>query len=267
VFLVISLFRLNTICLRLGGMKRVPGWLFIAVCALCVAGCTGTADTTNDEQNPHFQRAQDMVNLQDFKGAISEFEKVLQVNPQSAESHFQLGCVSENDKIRDYGAAIYHYEKYLQLKPDFGRATQVHDRIRACKRELANGEFPLPTSQNLQKDVDQLTADNMVLKRQVADLKGQLANAQLELTNQAVMITTLRAQAATQIQTSAGQASARTGLGTVQSGPRVYQVQEGDTISGIAARFRLKTSAILAANPKIRPERLRIGQNIKLPIQ
>lgn len=249
-------------------MSRLPGWLFIAVCVFALVGCTDTTENVSDEQNPHFQRAQSMVNLQDFKGAISEFEKVLQVNPRSAETHFQLGCICENDKIRDYGAAIYHYEKHLELKPDSERAAQVHDRIRACKRELANGEFPLPTSQNLQKDVDGLTADNLMLKRQVEELKGQLATAQLALTNQALMIANLRA-AATQISgtTAGGQRDARTGLSALQSGSRVYQIQEGDTISAIAARFRLKTSAILAANPKVKPAKLRIGQTINLPVQ
>lgn len=246
-------------------MKRLPGWLFIVVCALCVVGCGETVDTPNEEQNPHFQRAQEMVNLQDFKGAISEFEKVVQTNPQFPESHFQLGCVSENDKIRDYGAAIYHYEKYLQLKPDSDRAAQVHDRIRACKRELANGEFPLPTSQNLQKEVDRLTAENLMLKQQLEQLKGQLASAQLELTNQAIAFANLRSTSAAQ--GSAAMAGLQTGTVAQMKIPRVYQIRSGDTISGIATRFKLKTSAILAANPKVKPERLRIGQNINLPLQ
>lgn len=242
-------------------MSRVPGWLLLAICAVCLAGCTGTADAPADELNPHFQRAQEMVKLQDFKGAISEFEKVLEKNPQSAETHFQLGLVCENDKIRDYGAAIYHYEKHLELRPDSDRAAQAHERIRACRRELANGEFPLPTAQNLQKEVDGMTAENLMLKRQIDDLKGQLANAQLALTNQAISFANLRTASATQ-------GSAATGMlqtAALGRSPRVYQIQSGDTISGIASRFKLKTSAILAANPKIKPERLRVGQNINLP--
>jgi len=236
---------------------------------VCLAGCTGTTDAPNDEQNAHFQRAQEMVKLQDFKGAISEFEKVLEKNPRSSETHFQLGLVCENDKIRDYGAAIYHYEKHLELKTDSDRAAQAHERIRACRRELANGEFPLPTAQYLQKEVDGLTAENLMLKRQVDDLKGQLANAQLAVTNQALMIASLRAGATAQISgsTSGVQGGARTGLSALHLNPRVYQIQPGDTISGIASRFKLKTSAILAANPNIKPERLRVGQNINLPAQ
>jgi LysM repeat protein len=237
-------------------MSRVPGWLLIAVLTLCVAGCTETPQTQNDEQNPHFQRAHDLINLGDYKGAVAEFDKVLETNPRSAATHYELGWICENDKIRDYAAAIYHYRKHLELKPDSERAAQVHERIGVCRRELANGEYPLPTSQNLQKEVDRLNAENLMLKQQLDTLKAQLAMAQLTQTNLVVA------------------ANSRTGLSVVQNEPavpqrvpRTYQVQSGDTISGIALRFKLKTSAVLAANPKVRPEKLRPGQNISLPIQ
>ena len=95
-----------------------------------------------------------------------------------------------------------------------------------------------------------------MLKQQLETLRGQLAMAQLALTNQAI-------------------ASANRGTTTMANGdaiaqpkvPHSYQIQSGDTITGIASRFKLKTSAVLAANPKVRPERLRVGQNINLPVQ
>src|SRR5690242_9479463 len=118
-------------------MIRVPGWLLIFLCAWCLAGCTDTTEVVSDEQNPHFQRAHDLVNLQDFKGAITEYEKVLETNPKSAATHYELGWICENDKIRDYAAAIYHYRKHLELKPDSERAVQIHERIGSCRRELA----------------------------------------------------------------------------------------------------------------------------------
>lgn len=244
-------------------MNRVPGWLFIAVCALCLVGCTETTEVQNDEQNPHFQRAHEMINAQDFKSAIGEFEKVLERNPGSAATHYELGWICENDKIRDYAAAIYHYRKHLELNPDSDKAAQIHERIGVCRRELANGEFPLPTSQNLQKEVDRLNAENLMLKQQAETLKGQLAMAQLAVTNQAVMIANLRAGVSAQ--SSANRGGLAIDVTPLPKMPRVYQIQSGDTITGVASRFKLKVSAVLAANPKVRPERLRVGQNINLP--
>jgi LysM repeat protein len=237
-------------------MNRVPGWLLIAVLVWCAGGCTETTQPQSDEQNPHFQRAHDLINLQDYKSAVAEFDKVLEANPRSAATHYELGWICENDKIRDYAAAIYHYRKHLELKPDSERAAQVHERIGVCRRELANGEYPLPTSQNLQKEVDRLNAENLMLKQQLESLKGQLAMAQLAQSNLVLAA-----------------ANSRTGLSAAKTdavpnrNPHSYQVQQGDTISGIASKFKLKTSAVLAANPKVRPEKLRPGQNINLPLQ
>lgn len=238
-------------------MSRVPGWLFIAVCAVCLVGWTETSEAPNDEQNPHFQRAHEMINAQDFKGAVAEFEKVLEKNPRSAATHYELGWICENDKIRDYAAAIYHYRKHIELKPDSERAAQIHERIGACRRELANGEYPLPTSQNLQKEADRLNAENLMLKQQLDTLRGQLAMAQLALTNQAIAVANARV----------GTTSATRDPIAQLKVPHSYQIQSGDTISGIASRFKLKISAVLTANPKVRPERLRVGQNINLPVQ
>jgi tetratricopeptide (TPR) repeat protein len=244
-------------------MMRLRVWVFAMGCALFLGGCAEAEKPQDDAKNPHFQRAHDLVNMQDFKGAISEFEKVLETNPRSAATHFELGLLCENDKIRDYGAAIYHYEKHLELKPDSDRAPQVHDRIRACKRELANGDFPLPNSQNLQKETDRLTAENIVLRQQADALQKQLMAAQLALTN----ALSQRAQVAN-VSTVANGASASSQMGqTAPARAHTYQIQQGDTISAIAARFRLKTSAVLAANPKVRPERLRVGQSINLPLE
>ncbi|MGZ5569074.1 MAG: LysM peptidoglycan-binding domain-containing protein [Limisphaerales bacterium] len=238
-------------------MSRVSGWLCIVVFAVCFTGCTETAEAPNDEQNPHFQRAHEMINAQDFKGAVAEFEKVLEKNPRSAATHYELGWICENDKIRDYAAAIYHYRKHLELNPDSAKAAQIHERIGACRRELANGEYPLPTSQNLQKEADRLNAENLMLKQQLDTLRGQLAMAQLALTNQA--IATANSRSGTTTTTAEAMTQSKV--------PHTYQIQSGDTITGIASRFKLKTSAVLAANPKIRPERLRVGQNINLPVQ
>ena len=47
--------------------------------------------------------------------------------------------------------------------------------------------------------------------------------------------------------------------------PIVYQIQEGETLLGIAIAQGTTTEAILALNPDLRPEALQIGQTIILP--
>jgi LysM repeat protein len=44
-----------------------------------------------------------------------------------------------------------------------------------------------------------------------------------------------------------------------------YVVREGDTLSGIAARFGVSEQAILDANPRSDPNRLLVGEEIMIP--
>jgi LysM repeat protein len=44
-----------------------------------------------------------------------------------------------------------------------------------------------------------------------------------------------------------------------------YVVREGDTLSGIAARFGVPETAILEANPLSDPDRLFVGQELVIP--
>ena len=44
-----------------------------------------------------------------------------------------------------------------------------------------------------------------------------------------------------------------------------YIVQRGDTLSGISKRYNLKLASILAVNPKLSPDKVMVGQRIKLP--
>ena len=44
-----------------------------------------------------------------------------------------------------------------------------------------------------------------------------------------------------------------------------YIVREGDTLSGIAARFGVSEEAILEENPRSDPNRLLVGEELMLP--
>ena len=44
-----------------------------------------------------------------------------------------------------------------------------------------------------------------------------------------------------------------------------YTIQKGDTLSGISKRYNVKMSAILAANPGLKADKIRIGKKINVP--
>jgi LysM repeat protein len=46
---------------------------------------------------------------------------------------------------------------------------------------------------------------------------------------------------------------------------QLYDVREGDTLSGIAARFAVSEEAILKQNPDLEPDTLFVGQELIIP--
>ncbi len=48
-------------------------------------------------------------------------------------------------------------------------------------------------------------------------------------------------------------------------GMKIHKIQSGDTLSKLAKKYAVSLSSILKANPDANPERLKIGQEIKIP--
>ena len=59
-----------------------------------------------------------------------------------------------------------------------------------------------------------------------------------------------------------GAAAAPTG---VRNADGTYTIAAGDTLAKVATKFGVRLDAILAENPGIEPNRLRVGQKIRLP--
>jgi LysM repeat protein len=237
--------------------KGILCFFILLLPGICGNGCIPADSHVDEEKDPHFQRGRNLASGQDFKGAVAEFEKALETNPRSAAAHFELGWLYDT-KINDFAAAIYHYERYLQLQPNSQRARSidVSERIRGCKRELAGTEFPLPNNQNLQREVDKLTAENLALRQQLEALRGQQRPAVSDVAQPRAGASSNSPAPARAPAPPPAPAPAR---------PRVYIVKERDTISSIAAQYGVKTSAVLAANPHVDPRRLKVGQTLNLP--
>jgi LysM repeat protein len=249
---------------------------------LCLAnGCVPADESpVNEEQNPHFQRGRALRGCQDFKGAADEFEKAIENNPQASQAHFYLGCLYEAEPFKDYAAAIYHYQKYLSLTTNAAYTIQASNQVRACKRELANGVFALPSTQRLQSEVERLGAENRDLKAQVEGLKGQITTNAAAL-NQARETILAASNAIVTLQNRLAEAASAGNARALATGayappipgitmpagarPHSYVVLDGDTMTGIAQKFNIKLSDLQAANPRIKPRQLRAGQTLNLP--
>ena len=264
-------------------MKCLRPVFFCAVFILVAAGLCGCLpgndDRQDEERDPHFQRGRDLRDSQQFQAAADEFEKALETNPRSAAAHWELGWLLD-DKINDYAAAIYHYQRHLLLAPESPHASLARDRIRGCKLELAESEVSPPNSQNLQREVYDLTQENRLLKQQLDEARSHpgagvspppapvpaqplhpVANNPVPNPNPTPIPILPAAPAPVRSAIPPRVAPAVADA----AHPRTYVIQANDNIYSVATRYGLKASAVLAANPNISPTHLHVGQSLNLP--
>lgn len=74
--------------------------------------------TLNKERaSYHYNLAVIHTNANQFDDAIKEYEEVLKVSPDDADSHYNLGILYE-EYLKDKQKAIEHYQRYVGLRPD-----------------------------------------------------------------------------------------------------------------------------------------------------
>jgi tetratricopeptide (TPR) repeat protein len=270
----------------MGNVKRMMFRSWLKCCALLLtaavlAGCgPGSQSQLDEEKEPHFLAGKSRVNSLDFQGAIESFEKALTANPYSASAHFELACLFEN-REPDPAAAIYHYQKYLALKPKVENAEIVRQHIMSCKQDLARTVSLGPISEKQQHELERLleenkrlTDENRRLGQELAQVKTLPASRPFVQPNSSPSPGPVRAPDAG---TSAlahdslrgnqprSEDAANLSLAGTIPAARSHTVKPGETPTMIARRYGIRLEALLAANPKLEPRRLKVGQTLAIP--
>jgi LysM repeat protein len=238
------------------------GVMLSVLCGLLLCGCNPPGQSAADEEKePQFLIGRSRVNAMNFAGAIEAFEQALEKNPQSGAAHFELGWLYA-EKEADAAAAIYHYQKYLKLRPNAANGETIKEHIFRLKQELAKGVLPVPASNEMQRQLEQLVEDNRKLTEELTHLKASVAS-QSALANRLVSNpqpsrTNSSVQAA-----QSRNASRQVASGTASN--RQHRVQAGETPASIARRYNVKLELLLTANPSLNPRRLQVGQSLAIP--
>jgi tetratricopeptide (TPR) repeat protein len=261
-------------------MKFPFHWLcgVLLLAGLGLGGCLPVAQSQSDEERePHYLTGKGRAEAMDYPGAIEAFEKALEVNPQSAAAHFELGWLFDQ-KEADPAAAIYHYDRYLKLRPNAGNAETIKARILGCKQDLARTVSLAPVTKEQQRQFEQLAEENKRLteenKRQREELekwRAAYAARGLSLTNRSGPT----AQAPRSGPASGVTPEAPSGTAEVTAiarqtlvpapGGRSYTVKPGETPVLIARKYGIKLEALMAANPGLNSRHMRVGQVLSIP--
>jgi len=245
-----------------------------------LCGCFDAVEGQVDEQkNPYFIHGRERATARDYKGAIDAFEKALEVNPHSALAHFELGVLYEqHDEEEDHFiSAVYHYKRAMDLRPNAYPAGNAKERIAVCKRELVKVESFAPDYQLLERELDKLKDENLLLHKQFDPWLTQSAgrppapagsvmnqnqfgpatprSTSLPFRND---LSTTNGGAASVANRSLPPANGATLL-------RTHTIKAGETLAAVARQYKIKLDTLLAANPTVDPRRLRVGQAVNLP--
>ena len=93
-------------------------------------------ERTHDNPYAHYALGMLFRHLGLFDDAITEFQKVLEIDPEDADAHYQVGFLI---KDKDPEAAIIHFEKTLAKKSHHEKAVSILQRLlmRAGKKQRA----------------------------------------------------------------------------------------------------------------------------------
>jgi len=257
-------------------VNRLLGGMTLCT-ALALSSCTPSSSASlEEEKEPHFLEGKSRVNSMDYAGAIESFEQALEVNPKSAAAHFEIGLLCDQREA-DPATAIYHYGRYLKLRPEGDKVDRARSRVMACKEQLARTVSLGPLAQALQHDYDVLAEQNKRLAEENKSLREKLE----------------RWEASAHKSAAAGQPPAQDPSGPAQavlgrfvapnrnhqlaglrenpaprppgSDTRTHTVSPGETPMAIAKKYGIKLEALMAANPRLEPRRMRVGQTLAVP--
>jgi len=244
---------------------------YLLLLCLALAGCRpGVAGKRDEQKDPYFLAGKNHLQSRDYQAAIEMFEKALDVNPRSASAHFELGILYEQQQ-GDYASALYHYQKAVALRPDLISADLARQRVQECKRELAKTVITPVSTQNLQRDLDTLRAENQLLKQQLQAWQnyyaGRGANPSSITQSPPNPI-----PVPTPVQVARQDSPPVTPVVSPIPRPvpppasnRLHTIGSGETLASIARRYNVKLAALQSANPTMDAKRLRPGQALVIP--
>ena len=263
----------------------------IALCCtimLCfLAGCNYNSGTVEDERkDPYYLKGKDQLSRKDYSGAEESFLRALERNPRNSNAQLELGIIYEEGR-QDYVGAIYYYQKYLRLMGPKGDDPVIRGRITSCKRAFVLQSGITPDSSSLERQLEQVVANNQnlqislknlnasheALKVENAELRSRLVQQDAELARAQSLLAgsaTLQ-RVPTQVSTqNLLQANQTQPFNTRETAPQrvgVYTIQAGDNFERVARKMNTKTKVISELNPGVDPRKLQIGQEIKVPVQ
>ncbi|MDD5349676.1 MAG: LysM peptidoglycan-binding domain-containing protein [Chthoniobacteraceae bacterium] len=211
--------------------RRLPpaGFALAAVAAMfCLGGCDQAFQNTAER---NFVQAERKFSQQEYTDAVMLYEASLDGTPKTAEVHFKLGLMYD-DQIKNPIAAIHHFQRYVEMAPD---GPHARDAQRFLKEDQLKLTAQLGNGASVsQEEAKRIKNANQELQKKILQLKDDL-----EAANKA------RIAAYKALGTKGGPGGGKPEQiqKPLLDGVRTYTVGPGDTLASIARKFYKNNSA------------------------
>ena len=81
-----------------------------------------------DVATMHYNLAVILTDQKNFEAAVREYKKVLELRPNDADAHYNLGVIYD-EEFKDNIHAIEHYKAYLKIAPNSKEALRVSEWV------------------------------------------------------------------------------------------------------------------------------------------
>lgn len=218
----------------------------ILLCGMLgLTGCDRSAFNGSDRS---FEQAEQKRAAQDYRAAVSLYEKALASTTKAADAHFRIGMIYDAN-LNDAVGAVHHFKRYIEIQPNGTHANEARDNLRRIELKL---------STSLADGTFITHADAVKLRQENKDLKEQLAQRN-----------TPPGPGASPNGVATGKLAAREAERHPAPGTRTYQVQPGDSLASISRKFyKTKTRAkdIQDANMNAVPDERKLKPGVTLII-
>ena len=149
-------------------LAGIPWWHAVAMTAAVFLG--GCDLLTVSQTGRNVREGNEAVARGEVQRALQHYESALDGTMLSAEAHYRLGLLYE-DQLKNELGALHHFERYLELAPQGQFSTDVKayvERLRlTIVSRLADGPV-IPA-----REATRLKNENLALKQQLTDLRQQ----------------------------------------------------------------------------------------------
>jgi LysM repeat protein len=240
----------------------------------------------DEEREAYYMDAKEKLFAGDYEEATIGFERALEVNPQNAAAHLELGLL-HYEHLHNYVSAIYHFRKMLELRPDHLMAGQIKDHLTRCEMDFASSIHLGPLNQNTETRIRNLVETKEDLEEKVQSLEGQLRQMRSVLAAQSNDLKTAQENAGQRRQTVGSVIgnertnqlskpavervsaieSSQTDLTPVSTTPtyRKHMVRANDSFYKLSRKYGVTPKAIADVNAGIDSTKLQIGQVLNIP--